>query len=791
MGNQFTSEDKLAILARHEEAFASGDQDQLLATLGISKARFVEWWLDARDGTLTDDPPAIEPDIRDDSIYQLAVLHRAVILQRRVPQDGIANGRAAWAVIHNDDGSWRADYLARARSALRAIFDEIARHPDDVLHPRRGTTPEQAIAHARAYVGVDTVPSSIELDESIVDLSEQRKERAAEQARLADWAERISLHPSSFAALDQWFQTTAFRGFVHRTRHSGPVVWKVKAEMWPPEEERGDMLQIMHDRLGSLDNSLGWLTDDQDRHLEVLRRRVVALHSDYIRGGKGNVALKWHWQHNVVRPWLKLSMEDFRTQAERSAPLPSVGTRERDATAAIAAMCFYTVLAEWDDPRVSETIAQIGALRRVFEGELPEQLHRERATMHRARAARMQRAERVEQPPNPSYVRRASAPVQELFHAAETVRAHPNADVVQRYLSRRSTIKSRLMRDVDLHVLKICDYTVNLATATRRVRAQLRPGQLPHIRAALLASAGEAGAYSFSTHRNDALSRQGVRTPDLALATARHGLDELQGKAEHGSVRREREYLEMVEQMQLNIAGSAVQWLEHLMTGDDEWLAGIERAQWRKLVNQAMHAASDAMSRITELWDDGVLDGPRYITGYISDLTFVFRAFEIYYRCVCVSATVAATFGFDDPRELDYPLMLIDIYRQVTTLPFPIPDAVLPRLMHSILWHAFLARAELPALHDDDVNQSLIALDALSRPLKPEEKDDPDATTTMTLDRLKNLTDWLIGRRWSAGALGRITPDSAVWRLLHERSGGLYTLWREAFGDDLLLPHER
>jgi hypothetical protein len=61
----------------------------------------------------------------------------------------------------------------------------------------------------------------------------------------------------------------------------------------------------------------------------------------------------------------------------------------------------------------------------------------------------------------------------------------------------------------------------------------------------------------------------------------------------------------------------------------------------------------------------------------------------------------------------------------------------------------------------------------------------------MTLARLKNLTDWLIGREWSAGALGRITAGSAVWRLLDDRSAGLYGLWREAFGDDLLAPHER
>jgi hypothetical protein len=242
--------------------------------------------------------------------------------------------------------------------------------------------------------------------------------------------------------------------------------------------------------------------------------------------------------------------------------------------------------------------------------------------------------------------------------------------------------------------------------------------------------------------------------------------------------------------MQLNIAGSAVQWLEHLLTGDDEWLAGVERSQWRRLVHQAMHAAGDALDLIGELWDHGELEGARYSTGFISDRTFVFRAFEIYYRCACVSATVAATFGFDDPRELDYPAVLLDIYRQVTTLPFPIPDAVLPRLVHSILWHAFLARAVLPALHYD-VNESLIDLDALTRPLAPEEEGDPSATTTMTLARLKNLTDWLIGREWSAGALGRITAGSAVWRLLDDRSAGLYGLWREAFGDDLLAPHER
>ncbi len=790
MGKQFTREEKLAVLAQHEQASASGDQDRLLAVIGISQARFLEWWIDARDDTLTDDPVDVESSERDGSIYQLARLYRAVILQRYVPRGGIDPGTAAWTVVHHDDGSWRADYLARARGALRAVFDEAAMHPDDVLTTRLGTTTAQAIAQARAYVGVDTVPISVELDERIADVTERHNEREAEQKRLADWIRHVAHYAPSFTALDQWLRTTPFRELEPSTRYAHADVWIENPERWPPAPERADMLQVMFTRLGSLQGELPWLPDEDQRHLEVLRRRVVALHSDYIRGGKGNVALKWHWQHNVVRPWLKLSMEDFRTPAERAAPRPSVGEREQRTTAAIAAMCFYTVLAEWENAPVATTIAQIGALRRVFKGELPEQLHRERANLDRARATRTQQIEKVEQPASPSYVRRASPGVQNLFHAAETVRAYPNAAVVERYLSRRTDIK-HLVSDVDVHVLKICDYTVNLATATRRVRTQLGPNQLPRIRAALLRSAGESGAYSFSIHRNDALSKQGTRTPDLALATARHGLDELEGKAQHGSIRREREYLEMVEQMQLNIAGSAVQWLEHLLAGDDEWLAGVERTQWRKLVNQAMHAAGDAMYRIMELWDDGELDGPRYITGFVSDRTFVFRAFEIYYRCACVSATVAATFGFDDPRELDYSAVLLDIYRQVTTLPFPIPGAVLPRLVHSILWHAFLAHAELPALHPDDVNDSLIALDGLTRPLAPDEEHDPAGKTTMTLARLKHLTNWLIEQGWSAGALGRVTPGSAVWHLLDDRSGGLYTLWREAFGEDLLAPHER
>lgn len=776
MGTQkrYGRQQKLDLLSAYQDALThSPDHVMLwLDAVGTDADRMGTWRAQLAAGELAGDEVSVPAGAHPDgSIAKLANLYRARITQVKPAVHSVAPGSAAGLVVFDTDGFWHLDYLARARSALRHVITVAQETPEVYLRPT-GVDPETAVAAVRAACGVDRFPH---VDRPSGDAAA----REAADKRINRWSEQLFSKPEAFASLLEWYrmQEAPLRPLPTVPGDTPPSWQRADPANWPSGSEREWLDDVAWRHLGELPQ-LARLGEDRQRI--IVMRRTAQLVSEYIRDNRQLNGAKIYYQHHVVRLWQAYSMEDLRTPEERSSGATS-GATDKAVIAAVAAMCLHTVIREWDPAAAARTVDRAVDIFVPFSTRSPESNHRARAVAHRKQRAELPKIQPVVTPQHPPFIKDVSERVAALFFASDLLRLAPGPVHVDEYLAKR-----RLIDVVDRRkgngekVIQLADYAANLAVASAAVRKRLQPWQLLALKQALLRSTA-ATPLSAAIHRNDALSLQ-RRRYDGAITEGLRGRETLERLgSEPGVARRDRLIVE--EQLCLNLAGSAVQWLEHLLAGDSRWQRGIEREQWQGLSNFALQQANRAVEIIEGLHEEGELATQRYADGFLADESFLFRAWDILYRCTCVAATAAAAFGFDDPvRDYDFARDLRSIHLSITTIDKPIAVGELPRLLHSMLWHTFLDGGVLPALKYDTLNTSLVDKDALTRVLTPDELADPTCSTVMTYTRIALLTDWLIERGWTAGAIGELQPGSRPWQELDERSGGLYSVWREDFG---------
>lgn len=814
----YTRREKLDLLDAYADALANNPDhiEVWLEVLGVTSKRLAEWRAEQEAGRLTGDEAELPTHFAEDgSIAALAQLYRAHITQVRPGTRTVPVDSAAGLVIYDTDGNWRLDYLARARSALKAVITVATAAPEKFLRPNASTstktaeapaaeetdatqtpladTPADAVAKVRAAWGIDRFPvldrpTRPRAGQEVEDALAAAKAREAADRRMTRWTDQLAGNPLAYDALRDWYRRQEQPKYpLPPSSLRTPPTWEhADPTTWPPDGE-GQWLDEMARHLLGETLPLARLGDDRQRII-VLRRTVETI-SDYIRDNSQLTGAKFYYQHHVVRPWQWYSMEDLRTPEERMGTVKST-TRDKAIIAAIAAMALHTVLRDWDPKAAEATFKRAFDMFQAFSPTAPEQNYRQRAVTHRMQQARLPQLQVVATPNHPEFIRNVSERVAELFYESELLRMAPGRVMAGRYLAVRRVIQPHDKATGNGNrVIQLADYAANLAVASPAVRKKLGPGQLLELRQMLLNStAGDP--LQAAARRNDALAMQ-KSSYDGALTEALRGLNLLKQQRGDGA-KVERDQLIMEEQLCMNLAGSAVQWLEHLLGGDPEWQKTIEPRQWMLLTNFALHEANRAVEIIEQLHGGGELTAQRYADrGFLADENFVYRAWDILYRCICAATTVAVAFPSKNKnenvaRQHDFPQALDQAHLAITTIDKPIAVSELPRLLHSMLWHTFLAGGVLPALKPDTLNGSLVNMDALTRVLTPEEIADPNCETVMTYTRIALITDWLIQRGWTAGAMGLIQPGSRVWDVLDDRSGGLYSVWREQF-DGLLL----
>lgn len=791
----YTRQEKLDLLNAYEDALANPDYTEVwLKAAGITAEQLADWRAEYEAGRLTGDDTELPASFaQDGSIAALAQLYRAHITQVKPGVHKVPEGSAAGFVIYDPNGNWRLDYLARARSALKAVITVATAAPEKFLRPN-SITPASAVAQVRAAWGIDRFPvidasTRLSANQKEEETLVAEKAREAAAARITRWTDQLAGKPLAYEALWDWYLRQE-QPEVPLPAHplSTPPTWKhVDAETWPPDGE-GRWLQDM--ALHLLGPQAG---PKDDRQRIIVLRRTVETISDYIRDNTDLASVKIYYQHHVVRPWQRYSMEDLRTPEERARTVVR-STGDAPIVAAVTAMCLHTVLRDWEPEAAKATYERSFDLVMDLRPISNERKLREQAARHRFGLVRLPQLQKVETSNHPEFITNVSPRVRDVFLASEQLRLAPGQGMAAKYITARRAIQEHdLTHGNGPRVIKLADYTANLAVAPRAVRKKLARGQLEQLRRFLLIST-EGDPLQASARRNDALALQN-RSYDGALTMGWSGLDVLRKQRSDGA-KVERDQLIVEEQLCMNLAGSAVQWLEYLLGSDAEWQKTIERRQWMILTSLALHEANRAVQIIEELHSDGHLATQRYADrGFLADDNFIYRAWDILYRCTCAAATVAAAFPFQNNSknialEQELRQALDEAHRAITTVDKPILVSELPRLLHSMLWHTFLAGGVLPALKPDTMNGSLVDKDPLTRVLTPEELADPNCKTVMTYTRIALITDWLIQRGWTAGAMGLIQKNSRVWNVLNDRSGGLYGVWREQFDGLLILTRD-
>lgn len=814
LNKRYTRQEKLELLAAYADALANNPDyiEVWLEVMGLDAERLATWRAQLEAGQLAGDETELPASVgADGSIAALANLYRAHITQVKPGAHTVLVDSTAGLVIYDAEGNWRLDYLARARSALKAVITAAEAEPERFLRPNAvpsathvgeegqgeilpspALTPAEAVAEVRAAWGVDRFPS-IERPPLAGAGDEWDARRAAAKARdavdkrMSRWTKQLAGNPRAIEALMDWYRAQEPSPIplpAHRLP-AAPTWAKADPNEWPPDGE-GRWLDGIAEYL--LGEALPLARFGDDRQRMIVMRRTVETISDYIRDNRQLAGVKIYYQHHVVRPWQGYSMEDLRTPEERSGAVKS-STTDRPIVAAIAAMCLHTVLREWDPRAAEATMKRTLDMFQAFSPTRPEANHRQRAVAHRMQQAQLPRLQQVAKPNHPEFIRNVSPNVTRLFYVGDLLRMGPGPVTAGWYIdARRAIVPSDLSRGNGRRVVQLADYAANLAVAAPAVRKTLRSGQVQELRAALLKST-KGDPLEAAWQRNEALAMQ-RRSYDGAITEGIRGRGVLQKQRSNGE-KVNRDQLIMEEQLCMNLAGSAVQWLEYMLGGDPEWQKEIPVEQWKSLTNFALHESNRAVEIIEQLHGSGELATQRYSDGFLADDNFVYRAWDILYRCTCAAATAAKAFGFDNRlTHHDFTHELNEAHLAITTIDKPISTQELPRLLHSMLWHTFLTGGILPALKYDTLNGSLVDKDALTRVLTPEELADPDCRTVMTYTRIALLTDWLIQCRWTAGAMGLIQPHSRVWHVLEERSGGLYGVWREDFGSLLTTTHE-
>lgn len=812
---RYSRQEKVDLLTAYTAAVTHNPDhvEVWVETMDLTTEKLAAWRTQLQAGILGGDYLEVPENFRSDgSIAALAKLYRAQITQVKPDAHTVPVGSAAGLVVYGPDGNWRLDYLARARSALKAVMAAADAEPDRFLRPNATTssdappgegrrdkaaplapTPAEAVAKVRAAWGIDRFPLTERpaLAPAGADAEARKaatRAREAADKRMTRWTDQLAGNPLAYNALLAWYRAQE-PPLIDLPTHTGPAAptWaNADPAQWPPEGEGRWLNDMAKDLLGEA-LSVARLGDDRQRII-VLRRTVEAI-SAYIGASTQLPGAKIYYQHNVVRLWQWYAMEDLRTEEELRRAVKAGGT-DKPIIAAVAAMCLHTVLRSWDSRAAQATMARAFEIFRPLSPTGPEQKGRERAIGHRLAQARVPKLQEVPKSDPPAFIRGVSSNVARLFFESELLRMAPSAPMADRYLKARRAILEHDRAQGNGHrVIQLADYSANLAVASPGARKELRPDQVRRLRTALLEST-DGDPLEAAARRNEALSIQ-KSSFDGAVAEGLGGLAVLRRQREKGA-KVDRDQLIMEEQLCMNLAGSAVQWLEHLLGGDPEWQKSIESRQWVLLTNLALHEANRAVQIIEKLYAEGELEGQRFAKdGFLADGNFLYRAWDILYRCTCAAATAALAFPSmnikeDIARHHDFPNALNEVHLAVTTIDKPIVIGELPRLLHSMLWHSFLSGGVLPALKPETLNSSLIDLDPLTRVLTSEEIANPDCTTVMTFKRIKLLTDELIRRGWTAGAIGTIKSGSRVWAVLDERSGGLFSVWREQF-EGLLL----
>ncbi|MDL9978654.1 hypothetical protein [Microbacterium candidum] len=770
---RYTRQEKIDLLSAYADAIANNPDfvEVWVEAVELDPERLATWRQQLNADELVGDETELPEEFaQDGSIAALANLYRAHITQVKPGAHTVQQGSAAGLVVYDTYGAWRLDFLARARSALRTVISAAETEPEEFLKPH-GIEPATAIAAVRAAWGVDRFPR--------VERPEDPKAREAADRRIARWTDQVAANSKALDALKDWYRRQE-PSLIPLPRHPSPAppTWQeADPKDWPRDGEGRWLKDMAEWLLGEL-MQLARLGDERQRII-VMRRTAEAI-SDYIRDDRHLAGAKIYYQHHVVRLWQWYSMEDLRTPEER-AGTRKAGATDKPIIAAVAAMCLHTVLRDWDPKAAGATIRRALDMFEPFSPSRPEENHRMRAVAHRKQQAELPKLKIVSKPNFPAFIRNVSPAVAKLFFESDLLRMAPGPVKARDYISARRAIREAdRTRGNGRAVIQLADYAANLAVASPAVRKKLWDGQLRDLKAALLKST-QGEAMEAALRRNDALALQ-KRSYDGAITEGLQGLNTLK-RQRQGGAKVLRDQLIMEEQLCMNLAGSAVQWLEQMLGGDPEWQEGIEQRQWTQLTNAALHHSTRAVEIIEQLHADGELATQRYSDGFLADENFLFRAWDILYRCTCAAATAAAAFKLDNQlRSRDYKSELNEVHLAVTTIDKPISVSELPRLMHSMLWHSFLSGGVLPALKYDTLNGALVDKDALTRVLTPEEIADPECQTVMTYTRIALLTDWLIQRGWTAGAMGLVQPRSRVWDVLDERSGKLYSVWREDFG---------
>lgn len=774
----FTRAEKLRNLAAYQDALDNAPEtvDIFIDVIGATRAQLALWQWQADNGLLIGDEGEEEMVlVGDGSILFLGRMLRTVLTQGR-QRERVSPGSAAGQVLFDEQGNWRVDYLARARSALKAVLDALAVDPGSVITAHTPYTPGHAVSAVRQSWGIDQLPR-IEWEDGV---------NTESASRLVDrWAATMCASPIAYEALRNWYRDRPESERVRPAVASQtPPVWTAITEKWPPSIEGTWVRDAARAWLGDMPELTALIGDDAQ--LKVVLRLAIAKVDAYARFSEGYGGMKIFFQQNVVRPWQGYTMIDLRTPKERAAGI-APRTRDERIVAAVVAMCLHGVINDEDRQAASQMIDRIYALQQPGNTDRPEKNYRARAVANRQSQARLPALQKVLRKKHPAYITQAQQPeVFVLFCDAERLQLAPGAAFADIYISTRRTITREKLRDErSLKVAILADLIANLAIAPPKVQKSLGRGQAETIRAGLQRIAAGM-AFTAAVHRNDALSLQNEDYIG-AITSGVEGISSLRRRLAIGHSR-DRDMLIMEEQLEMNLAGSAVQWVEHLLAGDATWQRNVvPQDQWERFGNFAVHHATNAVAIIEYLFEKGELNGERYHNGFLGDRNFVYRAHDILYRCTGAAAVAALAFPHGERgRGADLVAHLEEIHLGVTTLPHPIAASEMPRLMHSMLLHSFLTGGVLPALQYDNLNASLFDKDFITRVLDADERGDRRARTTMTYDRITLMTDWLIGRNWNAGWIGSVVEGSPVWNVLDERSGGLYSKWRSDFKELLL-----
>ncbi len=795
MESGWSRAEKEAILDAYGKKAATKERQELLRVTGTTDTQIRIWQSEAATGALRDDASDL-PD-GSNGVLALAQFFRDMVTKGRAKRS-VSSDSLAGAVVFDDSGIWRANYLARSRRALKHIFDHLEPIGEAILSPSKGLNTADAFRTMRAYWGVDRYPTFVlprapsNAAASVDELLAAGWEDDALRKKVARWTAAVLGHKASTDALREWLRNSPV-AMVNSVSVAGPTApsWhKVPVESWPVGDEGHEIDERVRKQLGPLDE----LTNLGDqRYRRVLHRRTARLIDDYVGDLHGQMSLIAYLRTDVVRSWLPSSLT--RLDIEDSSS-PAATAKVQKVAAAIAALCLHDAIIDWDHGEMVEALnIEVMYTEDTVSAGTP--LDRERAAVikkrfeHENRALEAsatlivpQRRVQVTTPPLPAFVLESTEAVQDLYVKALQAQQVPDPVFVARYLKSRRLVDPKRLPTRSRTVVVIADYVVGLVSS--RLHESVDAGQRGGVREALLASSNSAGsAYSLADSRNEAIDVQQSdpgRSIEIAWATLRRA-----ESASASSPRQLRQLHEMRQQLSLLITGTHAQLVEKEFTLSSEELqqGSKDSTQYlHKLLIRGHTWADRALGLILDISrDNPTILGARFNDGYISDKSFIFTAYEMYHRMTCASALAQDVYKVAVP--LDFDDLLRTSYHRLTTYPHAIPDAGFARAIQSILLHAFLEGMKLPAL-TEDANSAFVRLDPVARPRSSRDRDSSAATTRITLERLDSLTNRLVEMNWDAGAIGRIRPGSPAWLRLDALSEGNYSRWRFRYGDTII-----